>query len=200
MIDDEDEEEVATSKTAKEENAKEAGGKVEGGGKTNPDMAEKKSFALPLDDASDDWMIDDDVGTMIEEEEDEPEPVKEEKVPSSMKPKVETKVTEKKSFSLPLDDASDDWMLDEDVGTMLEDDEEEKPGSNKEESGKDEKEKSKQTSDHLVSDKNIPVSKPTKVEEKEENETISVVAEKKPIEKVEPQSQKKSKKNKNKKK
>merc|ERR1719352_1444904 len=91
MIDDEDEEEVATCKTAKEENAKEADEKVEGGGKTNPDLVEKKSFALPLDDASDDWMIDDDVGTMIEEEEDEPEPVQEEKVPSSMKPKVETK-------------------------------------------------------------------------------------------------------------
>merc|ERR1712192_281232 len=102
------------------------------------------------------------------EEEDEPEPVNEEKVPSSIEPKVETKVTENKSFSLPLDDASDDWMLDEDVGTMLEDDEVEKPGSNKEESGKDEKEKSEQTSDHLVSDKNMPVSKPTKVEEKEE--------------------------------
>merc|ERR1712190_634868 len=34
--------------------------------------------------------------------------------------KVETAGTKKKSFSLPLDDASDDWMLDDDVGTMIE--------------------------------------------------------------------------------
>merc|ERR1712212_636560 len=140
------------------------------------------------DDASDDWMIDDDVGTMIDEEEEEAEDVQKEKESSSKEAKVETEVTEKKSFSLPLDDASDDWMLEEEVGTMAEEDEE-KAGSTKEGSGKGE---SKQTSDHLVSDKKLTV------EGKEEKATV--LEEKKPIEKGEPQSQKKSKKNKNKKK
>ena len=200
MIDDEDEEENGTSNAAKEENVKEMDGKVEGGEKTNPDLTEKKSFALPLDDASDDWMIDDDVGTMIEEEEDEPDPVKEEKVPSSIEPKVETEVLEKKSFSLPLDDASDDWMLDDDVGMMVEEDDEEKAGSSKEESAKDEKEEGKPTSDHLVSDKNISVNKTTMEEKETTSQENDSIAEKKPIEKGEPQSQKKSKKNKNKKK
>ena len=121
MIDDEDEEDVNSSNTAREEAVKkEISGKKEE--KRNQDLPEKKSFALPLDDASDDWMIDDDVGTMIEDEEEEPENVQKEKEPSSEEARVETeKVTEKKSFSLPLDDASDDWMLDDDIGAMVED-------------------------------------------------------------------------------
>merc|ERR1712156_920685 len=57
-------------------------------------------------------MLDDDVGTMMEEDEEEVE-----QAPAA---KVETAGTEKKSFSLPLDDASDDWMLDDDVGAMIE--------------------------------------------------------------------------------
>merc|ERR1719220_2852776 len=141
---DEDEEEVEKAPPAKVETA----------------GAEKKSFSLPLDDASDDWMLDDDVGTMIEEEEEETENAQKENVPSSKSPKVETEVTEtdlkeekeipssgagsaveneaaqKKSFSLPLDDASDDWMLDDDMGGTME---EEKPG---EDSGKERKEES----------------------------------------------------------
>merc|ERR1719312_2198705 len=118
MIDDEDEEEESTSKTVREENVKEMSGKGEE--ERKPDLAEKKSFALPLDDASDDWMIDDDVGTMMEdEEEEETENVQKEKESSSKEAKVETEVTEKKSFSLPLDDASDDWMVDDDVGAMI---------------------------------------------------------------------------------
>merc|ERR1712156_704135 len=95
----EDEEEVEQAPPAKVETA----------------GTEKKSFSLPLDDASDDWMIDDDVGAMIEEEEDSEK--KEVSAPSKA-PQVEKKETvvekkeaEKKSFSLPLDDASDDWML-----------------------------------------------------------------------------------------
>merc|ERR1719167_161490 len=98
--------------TVREENVKEMSGKVKKGEEEiKPDLAEKKSFALPLDDASDDWMIDDDVGTMMEdEEEEETENVQKDKEPSSKEGKVETEVTEKKSFSLPLDDASDDWM------------------------------------------------------------------------------------------
>ena len=246
MIDDEDEEEESTFKTVPEENVKEMSGKVEKGEEEiKPDLAEKKSFALPLDDASDDWMIDDDVGTMMEdEEEEETENVQKEKESSSKEAKVETEVTEKKSFSLPLDDASDDWMVDDDVGAMIEEEDdaevvladkevqtssskgsevekksfslplddasddwmldedvgkmveedEGKAGSPKEETGTEE---SKQRSAHLVSDKKIPVDKPM-VEEMEEKATVS--EEKKPTEKGETQSQKKSKKNKNKKK
>merc|ERR1712083_106033 len=103
-------------------------------------------------------MLDDDVGTMIEEEEEDTENAQKEKVPSSKSPKVETEVTEtdlkeekeipssdtksaveneaaqKKSFSLPLDDASDDWMLDDDMGGAMEG---EKPGTSREDSGKE---------------------------------------------------------------
>merc|ERR1712037_1077929 len=115
MIDDEDEEDGSSSNTAREE----ISGKEEKSGKEEekriPDLAEKKSFALPLDDASDDWMLDDDLGTMIEDEEEEAENEQKKKEPSSSKVETE-KVTEKKSFSLPLDDASDDWMLDDDLG------------------------------------------------------------------------------------
>merc|ERR1719239_844465 len=90
----------------KKPSKKEISGKKEE--KRNQDLPEKKSFALPLDDASDDWMIDDDVGTMIEDEEEEPENVQKEKEPSSKEARVETeKVIEKKLFSLPFDDASD---------------------------------------------------------------------------------------------
>merc|ERR1712211_163448 len=111
MIDEEDEEE-SLDKSANAESAKEANKKVE---VQEPSTPEKKPFGLPLDDASDDWMLDDDVGTMMDEDEDEVE-----KAPPA---KVETAVTEKKSFSLPLDDASDDWMLDDDVGAMIEEEE-----------------------------------------------------------------------------
>merc|ERR1712088_963842 len=107
-----------------EENEKAPPAKVETAG------TEKKSFSLPLDDASDDWMLDDDVGTMIDEEEDSKEK-KEDSAPPKA-PEAEKKEAEKKSFSLPLDDASDDWMLDDDVGTMTMEDEEE-PKSSKEE-------------------------------------------------------------------
>merc|ERR1712037_423277 len=130
MIDDEDEEDVNSSNTAREE----ISGKEEKSGKEEekriPDLAEKKSFALPLDDASDDWMLDDDLGTMIEDEEEEAENEQKKKEPSSSKVETE-KVTEKKSFSLPLDDASDDWMLDDDLGAMVEE-EKETPESTKE--------------------------------------------------------------------
>merc|ERR1712203_695092 len=107
-IDEEDEEE-SLNKSANAESAKEASKKVEVQEPSNP---EKKPFGLPLDDASDDWMLDDDVGIMMDEDEQEVE-----KAPPA---RIETAGTEKKSFSLPLDDASDDWMLDDDVGTMIE--------------------------------------------------------------------------------
>merc|ERR1712107_680272 len=144
MIDEEDEEE-SLDKSANAESAKEANKKVE---VQEPSTPEKKPFGLPLDDAPDDWMIDDDVGAMIEEEEDSQKkevsaPPKAPKVgkkevcysssclgdgncysPSCLalvekkEAEVERKEGEKKSFSLPLDDASDDWMLDDDVGSM----------------------------------------------------------------------------------
>ena len=248
MIDDEDEEDGSSSNTAREEisGKEEKSGKDEKNGneeeKRIPDLAEKKSFALPLDDASDDWMLDDDLGTMIEDEEEEAENEQKKKEPSSSKVETE-KVTEKKSFSLPLDDASDDWMLDDDLGAMVEDEQEdpqvvlevpssssscsgsevgkksfslplddasddwmleedvgamveeekETPESTKEETGKEE---SKKPADHLVSDKKLPVDKPT-MEEKEEKEPID---KKQATEKGDGQSQKKSKKTKNKKK
>merc|ERR1719167_1376416 len=162
---DEDEEEVEKAPPVKAETA----------------VTEKKSFSLPLDDASDDWMVDDDVGAMIEEDDDAEVVLEDKEVPPSSSKGSEV---EKKSFSLPLDDASDDWMLDEDVGKMVEEDEE-KAGSPKEEKGKEE---SKQSSDQLVSDKKIPVDKPI-VEEKEEKATVS--EEKNPTEKGETQFQKK---------
>merc|ERR1719458_2427154 len=100
MIDDEDEEDDSSSNTAREE---EKSGKEEE--KRIPDLAEKKSFALPLDDASDDWMLDDDLGAMVEDEQEDPQVVLE--VPSSSSSCSGSEVG-KKSFSLPLDDASDD--------------------------------------------------------------------------------------------
>merc|ERR1719382_857434 len=70
---------------------------------------------------------------------------------------VEKKESEKKSFSLPLDDASDDWMLDDDVGSMTMEDEEE-PKSSKEEHVN--LENKKPQPDETVSEKEAPVSKP----------------------------------------
>merc|ERR1719318_1600758 len=87
---------------------------------------------LPMDDASDAWMIDD-VGTMESDSDDEIEQSKkaaicekaiesiavtEEKIPE--KPK-ETKPA---IAGLPMDDASDAWMID-DVGTMESDSDDE---------------------------------------------------------------------------
>merc|ERR1719500_1503164 len=195
MIDDEDEEDDSSSNTAREEisGKEEKSGKDEKNGneeeKRIPDLAEKKSFSLPLDDASDDWMLDDDLGAMVEDEQEDPQVVLE--VPSSSSSCSGSEVG-KKSFSLPLDDASDDWMLEEDVGAMVEE-EKEKPESTKEETGKEE---SKKPADHLVSDMKLPVDKPT-MEEKEEKEPID---KKQATEKGDGQSQKKSKKTKNKKK
>ena len=199
----EDEEEGKTIKTAKEDSS----GKEQEKG--NPELAEKKCLALPLDDASDDWMLDDDVGTMIEEEEEETENAQKEKVPSSKSPKVETEVTEtdlkeekeipssgagsaveneaaqKKSFSLPLDDASDDWMLDDDMGGAME---EEKPGTSREDSGKERKEESED------------LEKKTTCGDLKMEETQSIPPKQESTEKQGAQAQKKSKKNKNKKK
>merc|ERR1719458_619806 len=100
----------------------------------------KKAFSLPMDDDSDDWMLDDDVGTMIEDEEDESEKTK-------VSPEIVEKVVEvgakKVAFSLPMDDNSDDWMLDDDVGAMIDDEDEEDDSSSntarEEISGKEEK-------------------------------------------------------------
>merc|ERR1712012_1099470 len=90
----------------------------------------KAVFSLPMDDDSDDWMLDDDVGAMIDEDDEEESPNKiadaESAKEASKKVEVqEPSNPEKKPFGLPLDDASDDWMLDDDVGTMMDEDEEE---------------------------------------------------------------------------
>merc|ERR1712012_774562 len=89
------------------------------------EVKEKKAFSLPMDDESDDWMNDDDLGgAMIEEDEDEDAvPEKVATLPTEM---VESKEGDKKAaFSLPMDDDSDDWMLDDDVGAMIDEDDEE---------------------------------------------------------------------------
>merc|ERR1711962_92952 len=90
----------------------------------------KAAFSLPMDDDSDDWMLDDDVGAMIDEDDEETSPNKIANAESAKEANKKVEVQEpsdpeKKPFGLPLDDASDDWMLDDDVGTMMDDDDEE---------------------------------------------------------------------------
>merc|ERR1712012_1152466 len=90
----------------------------------------KAVFSLPMDDDSDDWMLDDDVGAMIDEEDEEESLNKIANSESAKEANKKVEVQEpsnpeKKPFGLPLDDASDDWMLDDDVGTMMDEDEEE---------------------------------------------------------------------------
>merc|ERR1712107_134955 len=88
----------------------------------------KVVFSLPMDDDSDDWMLDDDVGAMIDEEDEEESLDKSANAESAKEANKKVEVQEpstpeKKPFSLPLDDASDDWMLDDDVGAMIEEEE-----------------------------------------------------------------------------
>merc|ERR1712107_961885 len=90
----------------------------------------KVVFSLPMDDDSDDWMLDDDVGAMIDEEDEEESLDKSANAESAKEANKKVEVQEpsnpeKKLFGLPLDDASDDWMLDDDVGTMMDEDDEE---------------------------------------------------------------------------
>merc|ERR1719225_3182 len=109
---------------------------------------------------------------------------------------VEKKEAEKKSFSLPLDDASDDWMLDDDVGSMTMEDEEEPKSSKDEHANVEDK---KPQSDEPVSKQEAPVSKPC-TEEAAVPKIVSSTEEKPAAPKEEAQPQKKSKKNKSKKK
>merc|ERR1711892_668238 len=78
---------------------------------------------LPMDDASEDWMIDD-VGTMDSDSEEESEQKKD----VSLTPVEEKRETPKETkpiiAGLPMDDASEAWMID-DVGTMDSDSEDE---------------------------------------------------------------------------
>merc|ERR1712106_1004676 len=78
---------------------------------------------LPMDDASEAWMIDD-VGTMDSDSEEESEQKKE----VSLAPVEEKRETPKETkpliAGLPMDDSSDAWMID-DVGTMDSDSEDE---------------------------------------------------------------------------
>merc|ERR1712107_90556 len=90
----------------------------------------KAVFSLPMDDDSDDWMLDEDVGAMIDEDDEEESPNKIANSESAKEANKKVEVQEpsnpeKKPFGLPLDDASDDWMIDDDVGTMMDEDEEE---------------------------------------------------------------------------
>merc|ERR1712123_484812 len=91
----------------------------------------KPAFAgLPIDEAADSWM-DDDVGIIMDSE-DEEEQKAEAAVPIAP-PKVVTAEQPKPAFAgLPIDDSTDSWMND-DVGMIMEsdDEEEEKPKKDK---------------------------------------------------------------------
>merc|ERR1712106_968090 len=76
---------------------------------------------LPMDDASEAWM-NDDVGTIDSESEDEDEKIREATVQTKEKIDQPSKVTKPSIAGLPMDDASDAWMND-DVGTIDSDDE-----------------------------------------------------------------------------
>merc|ERR1712106_1305217 len=85
---------------------------------------------LPIDEAADSWM-DDDVGIIMDSE-DEEEQKNEAAVPIAP-PKVVTAEQPKPAFAgLPIDDSTDSWMND-DVGMIMEsdDEEEEKPKKDK---------------------------------------------------------------------
>merc|ERR1711892_1079993 len=91
----------------------------------------KPAFAgLPIDEATDSWM-DDDVGQIIESEDEDEERVKT-PVPITP-PKDVTAEQPKPAFAgLPIDEAADSWM-DDDVGIIMDsdDEEEQKPETNK---------------------------------------------------------------------
>merc|ERR1712129_387165 len=74
---------------------------------------EKKAFALPMTEASDDWMLDDDIGVMVDEDEETKE--------VDTTPKETKAEPEKKAFALPMTEASEDWMLDDDIVPMEDD-------------------------------------------------------------------------------
>eukprot|EP00092_Neocalanus_flemingeri_P009172 GFUD01009873.1.p1 GENE.GFUD01009873.1~~GFUD01009873.1.p1 ORF type:complete len:2234 (-),score=822.51 GFUD01009873.1:392-6148(-) len=76
---------------------------------------------LPMDDASDAWM-NDDVGTIDSDSEDEIEQIKETCVQTEEKIQEPLENTKPTSAGLPMDDASEAWMND-DFGTMDSDDE-----------------------------------------------------------------------------
>jgi len=86
----------------------------------------KGDFGLPMTETSDDWMIDDDVGFM--EDDDEEELITE--ITQTAKAETASKETkaepEKKAFALPMTEASEDWMLDDEIGVMDDEDEETK--------------------------------------------------------------------------
>merc|ERR1719323_267938 len=75
----------------------------------------KAVFSLPMDDDSDDWMLDDDVGAMIDEDDEEESLDKSadaESAKEAGKKVEEPSNPEKKPFGLPLDDVG--AMIDED--------------------------------------------------------------------------------------
>merc|ERR1711953_805620 len=84
------------------------------------EIKKPSGISLPMTEASDDWM-DDSVGLTMDEEDEEEEDVKVEepvKVEELVKVEEPVKVEEIKKpsgISLPMTEASDDWM-DDDVG------------------------------------------------------------------------------------
>jgi len=84
----------------------------------------KAAFAgLPIDDSADAWM-DDDVGPIMDDEEDEEEQANLGSVSVPQTVEIVTAEQPKPAFAgLPIDDAADSWM-DDDVGAMMESDEE----------------------------------------------------------------------------
>merc|ERR1711913_107697 len=86
----------------------------------------KPAFAgLPIDDTADSWM-DDDVGPIVDSEDETEEAKGENKIEdSSIKENTSIPEQPKPAFAgLPIDDTADSWMND-DVGMIIESDEEE---------------------------------------------------------------------------
>merc|ERR1712130_372076 len=144
-IADSDEEGTDDSKVEKSEEDVKLNNNIPSPEKVLPTEQPKPAFAgLPIDDTADSWM-DDDVGP-LDDSDDETEATKVEKDEKNVitEDKVLPVEQPKPAFAgLPIDDAADSWM-DDDVGTMIEGDDEEDM-KEKEVAVKQEKEKQKNT-------------------------------------------------------
>merc|ERR1711874_321710 len=92
--------------------------------KTAPIEPSKPSgISLPMNGSSDDWM-DDDVGLTMDDEDEEEvkaeEPIKAEEVKPEKEPVKVEELKKPSGISLPMTEASDDWM-DDDVGLTMDD-------------------------------------------------------------------------------
>merc|ERR1712004_898127 len=108
------------------EDADEEEGKPEDEPVKVEEIQKPTGISLPMTEASDDWM-DDDVGlTMDDEDEDEvkvEEQVKVEEVKVEEEPVKVEEIKKPSGISLPMTEASDDWMDDE-VGLTMDDEDE----------------------------------------------------------------------------